>query len=484
MLVSELRAVSSEYIISEGALTERDLTEITVDSREVGPETVFFAIKGSRTDGNNFIDAALQSGAGLVIGEKELRVENYIQAKDIHKLLIELSPIFYGDPQTKMDFVGITGTNGKTTTSYMAEKIIECKKKVGVIGTIGYKFDGKTLKAPNTTPFPWTWYKLLRDMRRSGTEVVISEVSSHALDQERIEGTFFDAAVFTNFTRDHIDYHKTEEEYFSAKEKLFTKYLKKNGLAVINIDDPKGIRMLSSVPAGIEKLTFSFADKNADLYIYECEAHGLGSKISMNFRGKTLKADFAMMGRFNVANMASAILACSRYCEVEDALKILSGGLIVPGRMERVGSWGRIYIDYAHSPDALENILKTVVPAKGNGKLAVVFGAGGDRDKGKRPLMGAAACRYADLIIVTTDNPRSEEPSEIIKEIVGGISDKAKLIVIADRSEAIKKAVELVDESDILVIAGKGAEDYQIFKDKTIYFSDRDEVNRYVGELK
>jgi UDP-N-acetylmuramoyl-L-alanyl-D-glutamate--2,6-diaminopimelate ligase len=318
-------------------------------------------------------------------------------------------------------------------------------------------------------------------MRQGGVRFVVSEVSSHALDQDRIAGTQFDAAVFTNFTRDHLDYHKTEEAYFAAKRRLFDDHLRNGGLAVLNLDDPKGRELARLLDGKRPIATFSISDRSADLWVKHMTARGAGYELLLSYRGDDIAARLDLPGRFNISNLLGALLSVSPWLEPAQAVS-LAAGAVVPGRMERVGERGRIFVDYAHSPDALEKVLAAAKEFGAEGKLIVVFGAGGDRDKGKRPLMGAVAEKYADAIIVTSDNPRTEKPDAIIADIVGGIKRKKGVDVVPDRSAAIARAIRIMQEGDVVIVAGKGAEDYQIVGTEKRHFSDHEEIRRHLGE--
>lgn len=471
----------SDMTISSGFCgEENELEKITADSREVAPGSVFFCIKGLNSDGHDFINTAFEKGAALVVGEKECGMKNYIRVKSVKEALRALLPVFYGEPDKKMKMIGVTGTNGKTSTTFILENVLKEDMSCGVIGTLNYKYAGKTVPAQNTTPLNWKWYSLLDDMRKSGVEAVISEVSSHALAENRIEKTMFDVAVFTNLTRDHLDFHKTFENYYQAKKKLFTEHLKEGGTAVINIDDEAGKR-LSDELENVNQIRISEKDNSAELFIKTEEMTDHGNIVVFTIGGISKKVKIPLVGNFNVYNTAGAFAAASRIIGVEKAFERIGNSVSVPGRLEKVGKHA-VYIDYAHTPDAMENVLKTL---RGTGiyeKIIIVFGAGGDRDKGKRPLMGETACRFADKIVITDDNPRTEDPAEIIKEILAGCSKDADVTVVNDRAMAIKKAIEMKGEKDVVLIAGKGAEDYQITKSGKKFFSDRLEAEKSLGE--
>ncbi len=459
---------------------DRELVKITADSREVAPGSVFFCIKGLNSDGHDFIEAAFEKGAALVIGEKERDGKNYIRVNSVKEVLKAVLPVFYDEPDKKMKMIGVTGTNGKTSTTFILENMLQDDMCCGVIGTLNYKYAGKLIPAQNTTPLNWKWYSLLDDMRKSGVEAVISEVSSHALAENRIEKTMFDAAIFTNLTRDHLDFHKTFENYYQAKKKLFSEHLKSGGTAVINIDDEAGKR-LSEELSSVRQIRISEKDKSAELFMKIDRISDCGSEVVFTFSGLSKKVKIPLVGNFNIYNTAGAFAAAALFIGAEKAFERIENNVSVPGRLEKVGKHA-VYIDYAHTPDAMENVLVTLRKLGIYEKIIIVFGAGGDRDSGKRPIMGETACRFADKIIVTDDNPRTEDPEKIIADILAGCPEDADVTVINDRAEAIRKAVEIKGKNDVVLIAGKGAENYQITKSGKKFFSDRLEAEKSLGE--
>ena len=457
-----------------------ELKKITADSREVVPGTVFFCLKGFNSDGHDFIDAAFEKGASLVVGEKEWNAGNYIRVNSVKEVLKAVLPVFYDYPDKNMKMIGVTGTNGKTSTTFILENVLQDDMSCGVIGTLNYKYAGKLIPAQNTTPLNWKWYSLLDDMRKSGVEAVISEVSSHALQENRIEKTMFDAAIFTNLTRDHLDFHKTFENYYQAKKKLFSEHLKRGGTAIINIDDEAGKR-LSEELSDVRKIRISEKDKSAELFMKTEKITDDGSEVVFTLNGVSRKVKIPLVGNFNIYNTAGAFAAASLFIGTEKAFERIENNVSVPGRLEKVGKHA-VYIDYAHTPDAMENVLVTLRNLGIYEKIIIVFGAGGDRDSGKRPIMGETACRLADRIIVTDDNPRTEDPQKIIADILAGCPEDADVTVVNDRAEAIRKAVEIKGKNDVVLIAGKGAENYQITKSGKKFFSDRLEAEKSLGE--
>ena len=457
-----------------------ELKKITADSREVVPGTVFFCLKGFNSDGHDFIDAAFEKGASFVVGEKEWNAGNYIRVNSVKEVLKAVLPVFYDYPDKNMKMIGVTGTNGKTSTTFILENVLQDDMSCGVIGTLNYKYAGKLIPAQNTTPLNWKWYSLLDDMRKSGVEAVISEVSSHALQENRIEKTMFDAAIFTNLTRDHLDFHKTFENYYQAKKKLFSEHLKRGGTAIINIDDEAGKR-LSEELSDVRKIRISEKDKSAELFMKTEKISDDGSEVVFTLNGVSRKVKIPLVGNFNIYNTAGAFAAASLFIGTEKAFERIENNVSVPGRLEKVGKHA-VYIDYAHTPDAMENVLVTLRNLGIYEKIIIVFGAGGDRDSGKRPIMGETACRLADRIIVTDDNPRTEDPQKIIADILAGCPEDADVTVVNDRAEAIRKAVEIKGKNDVVLIAGKGAENYQITKSGKKFFSDRLEAEKSLGE--
>lgn len=476
--IDAISDVTLEAKVSDGS---RELEKITADSREVMPGSVFFCIKGANIDGHDFIETAFEKGAALVIGEKECRKENYIRVNSVKEALKAVLPAFYGEPDKKMKMIGVTGTNGKTSTTFILENVLQDDMSCGVIGTLNYKYAGKLIPAQNTTPLNWKWYSLLDDMQKSGVEAVISEVSSHALAENRIEKTKFDVAIFTNLTRDHLDFHKTFENYYQAKKKLFSEHLKRGGTAVINIDDEAGKR-LSEELSDVRQIRISEKDNSAELFIKTDKISDDGSEVFFTLGGISKKVKIPLVGNFNIYNTAGAFAAASQVIGIEKAFERIENNVSVPGRLEKVGKHA-VYIDYAHTPDAMENVLVTLRNLGIYEKIIIVFGAGGDRDSGKRPIMGETACRFADKIIVTDDNPRTEDPKKIISDILAGCPEGADVTVINDRAEAIRKAVEIKGKNDVVLIAGKGAENYQITKSGKKFFSDRFEAEKSLGEV-
>ena len=449
---------------------------ITCNSKEVKEGYVFFAIRGTKFDGHSFVKEAEKKGAYAVVVEKPVSSKiPVIIVEDTKKALGKAAHEFYGKPSEKLNVIGITGTNGKTTTTHLIEKILlEAGESTGLIGTIYYRLGEKILGKGRTTPDQITWHRTLKEFYDLGAKNVVAEVSSHALDQSRVYPTSFEAVVFTNLSQDHLDYHKTMEEYFTSKARLFREYRSK--VKIINSDDPYGKRLLKSVEGDV--ITYG---RNGDLKILDFQTDFEGSILRISFKGKEYEFRTNLIGDFQAYNLSAAVAyALWRGIEpgiIQKALKCVN----VPGRFEVVYSDKfTVIIDYAHTPDAVENVLKTARKLT-KGRLISVFGAGGNRDREKRPLMGKAAEKYSDLIILTSDNPRDENPEEIIKDILKGIENKDKVITEVDRKKAIRKAVELASEGDIIAILGKGHEDYQEIKGVKYPFSDAQVVKEILG---
>ncbi|MBO4440577.1 UDP-N-acetylmuramoyl-L-alanyl-D-glutamate--2,6-diaminopimelate ligase [bacterium] len=464
------------------ALDDAEILKITADSREASEGYAFFCVRGLKSDAHDFIDSAFANGASLVVGEKPLDLKNYVRISSVRDALNEILPGFYGCPDRKGIAIGVTGTNGKTSTTFILEHILEKSMSCGVIGTLHYKYADKLIPAENTTPVNWRWYSLLDDMRRCGTEAVISEVSSHALAENRIGATLFDAAVFTNLTRDHMDFHKTVENYYEAKKRLFTDHLVEGGTAVVNIDDEFGRRLSRELPAGVKQIRVSTEDRSAELFVGILELTAAGSRIRLDMADFSREITIPLAGRFNIYNAAGSFAAAQIFVGKDAAAERLAEGVSVPGRLERIGR-SSVFVDYAHTPDALENVLNTLNGLGVYSKIITVVGAGGDRDKGKRPLMGAISCKLSDVVILTDDNPRTEDPDTIVSEIFSGCDTSVcRVEIIRDRASAIRRAIELSDEKTAVLIAGKGAEDYQITKSGKHHFSDREEVEKVLKE--
>ncbi len=456
---------------------DKDITKIVYDSRQIEAGSLFVCIEGFKVDGHKFIDKAIQNGAIAILIEKNIieYIEGitYIKVADSRESMAYLSAVFFDYPLKKLDLIGITGTNGKTTTTYLIKNMMDnIGIGVGLIGTIKNIIGEKTLPATRTTPESLDLYSLYKKMSDAELSQVVMEVSSHALDLKRVTGMEFKIAVFTNITQDHLDYHKSIDDYLKAKCKLFEQ-IKPGGYAVINIDDPKSEQVIKASQGKI--ITYAI-ESEADLKAVDIKLSPHGATFSvkgvMNFT-----VNMKLTGLFNVYNTLSAI-GCGYALglsgeEIKQGLEKVNG---VAGRFELVdeGQDFSVIVDYAHTPDGMENVLKTALEFV-KGEIIVVFGCGGDRDKGKRPKMGKMAVKYGHYAVLTSDNPRSEEPMEIISDIEAGIQNlEIPYKIISDRKEAILYAIAKAKADDMVIIFGKGHETYQIFKDRTISFDDRE----------
>ncbi len=454
-----------------------DITAMTKDSRNVQEGSMFFAT--ARSD--SYIDDALKGGAHALVTDHETDrpFPCVIVVEDVAKTLGRMAAKFNGFPSKQMHVAGITGTNGKTTITYLIESILRCSgKKAGVIGTISYRYDGNVLKAETTTPGAIELQGLLKEMQASKVKYVAMEASSHALDQRRVEGIEFDVGIFTNLTHDHLDYHGDIEHYKAAKKLLFEDYLrhssKEKKYAILNIDDPNVREFVLRAP--IETLSYSIKGY-ADAHLIKYSEDLTGLTLDVSLMDKRISIVSPLIGTFNASNiLASTLYGVATnipYEKIKEGVEALEG---VPGRLERVKNDRNvsIFVDYAHTPDALSNVL-TLLNGLKKGKLIVVFGCGGDRDKTKRPLMGSIASNLADVAIITSDNPRSEDPAEIIADIKKGYNGNS-CKVIENRKDAIMEGVRMSGHNDVLLIAGKGHENYQIIGGNTFHFSDRETI--------
>ncbi len=458
---------------------DQDIECIAYDSRRVQKNCLFVALRGEKSDGHQFIDQAIDRGATAIVTERE---EKYVRATSVvvenaRSALADLAAAFYERPARRLKMAGVTGTNGKTTTTFLIKHI--CEKaglRCGLLGTVRYEIGERVLPAIRTTPESLEVQELLAQMVAAGCKAAAMEVSSHALAQERTRGLEWDVAVFTNLTQDHLDFHETMENYFEAKAKLFTalpeQKLKKKNIAVINADDHYGKLLINRIGKKTPVVTYGMgarADFRASNYRMEFG----GTSYQLDARGKSYLVRVPLIGRFNVANSLAALAASNNLgVSLREAILSLSKSPQVPGRLESVPAKRQfqVFVDYAHSDDALLNVLKTLRDLQPR-RLIVVFGCGGDRDRKKRPLMGKVADQNADFSIITSDNPRKENPDAIIAEVEKGFrSDRFEKI--PDRAEAIARAVALAQPRDIVLIAGKGHETYQEFADHTIPFDD------------
>lgn len=463
-----------------------DITGISYNSKTTKKGDIFVCLVGEHTDGHAFAQNAIEAGAAALLVEKKVegtKIPQVVVASTRHKIA-DIADRFYSSPSKGINLIGITGTNGKTTVTHLIQKIFEeNNQKCALIGTLGYKLssNGEYRDAKHTTPQApelQATLRMIKDVEK--IDNVVMEVSSHALDQNRVGGCRFNGAVFTNLTQDHLDYHITMDNYFKAKALLF-EHLKENDFAVINADDEYGDRFISVVPEGVRVLTYGVRQQS-DVMARNINFSLNGAEFTLVANAKEHKVNLHMNGMFSVYNVLAAVTAALAIgIDIETALKALQNVKGVAGRFEVVVKKPLVIVDYAHTPDGLENVLKSareITPE--DGKLICLFGCGGDRDATKRPKMGAIAEKLADKIVITSDNPRSEDPQTIITDIIAGLKsvNTESVIVEPDRGTAIGLLKSIANNNDVVVIAGKGHEDYQILKDKTIHFDDREEARK------
>lgn len=463
-----------------------EIGNVEYDSRNVKENGMFVCIKGYATDGHKYAEIASKNGASAIICEDSIDISSdkttIVKVKDSRKALAVIGSNYYDNPSKKMKIIGVTGTNGKTTTTFMLKTILEKEgKKVGLVGTIANYIGNKKLHTERTTPESFELQKLFAEMVGEGCEYCVMEVSSHSLALDRVYGIEFEAGIFTNITRDHLDFHKTFENYYKAKFKLFAN----SKLAVVNIDDSYGKDVVRDLKkAGRNNIVTVSIKENSEFKAYDekCESRHIAFKL--NIDNKVEDFVVGMPGEFNIYNSLGAIAAMYRLGISLDSIKEGIEDVVVAGRCEMVGRKYNlpftIIVDYAHTPDGLDNILKTARGFTKN-KLISVFGCGGDRDKVKRPQMGKIGSDLSDIAIITSDNPRTENPISIIDDVVKGIN-KDNYEVIENRKEAIRRAIELASQGDVIVIAGKGHEDYQILNTGKIHFDEREVVDEILKD--
>jgi len=453
-----------------------EIKKLSCDSRTVGAGDMFVAFRGYGQDGYKFIEEAIKKGAGVIAAESDFNAPQgviKILIKDTRTAFPVMADNFYGHPSEKLKVIGVTGTNGKTTITYIVENIIKAAgQESGVIGTINYRIKNNIIPAKNTTPGPIELQSMLSQMVNLGIHYAVMEVSSHSLDQHRMDSVRLDAAIFTNITPEHLDYHKTIESYLQAKGKIFER-LKPDGCAILNKDDDRVASIKS--PTKRKPVTYSTV-KDADVWARDIKLSIDDSRFTVMTPDGSYQINAKLIGIHNVSNMLAAIAAA--YALKIDPAAVKKGVetvACVPGRLESVdaGQPFKVLVDYAHTEDAMRNVLNLLKAVAGK-KILTVFGCGGDRDTGKRPLMGRAACEFSDHVIITSDNPRSEDPLKIILDIEKGIRGKfSNYDIVPDRYKAIEKALRLASIDDIVVIAGKGHENYQVIADKVLAFDDR-----------
>ncbi|TPE21832.1 UDP-N-acetylmuramoyl-L-alanyl-D-glutamate--2,6-diaminopimelate ligase [Clostridium perfringens] len=458
---------------------ESKVQNIRYDNRKIEQGDAFVCVKGFKVDGHSFIGDAIKKGAKTLIVQDDVSVQEditIIKVRDTRKALAIMSSNYFGNPKDKLKIIGITGTNGKTTSAFIIKSILEKSGLMtGLIGTIANYIGNKKVDAVRTTPESYELHELFKNMVDAGVEYCVMEVSSHSLELDRVYGIQFEEGIFTNLTRDHLDFHKTFENYYNAKFKLF----ERSNHSIINLDDPYGANIVKDIEEREVKTkvsTFSI-EKESDFKAFEIKSHSNGSEFKVNLESVE-EFYINIPGEYNIYNSLGCIICAHNLNIPMDKIKEGLSDVVIPGRCELVAKEKNlpysIIIDYAHTPDGLENVLTTVKAFTKN-RMISVFGCGGDRDKVKRPQMGKIGCELSDIAIITSDNPRSEEPMDIINDIVKPLNYD-NFVIEVNRKEAIRKAMNMALEGDVIVIAGKGHETYQILKDETIHFDEREVV--------
>lgn len=471
-------------VLAMTADPETEISGISYDSRRTAPGDLFVAWRGFEADGHRFIPMAAEKGAAAVLCETPPEDGTpYVQVADCRLGLALASRAFFGDPASEMTMIGLTGTNGKTTSSYLIKHMLEdrLQARVGLIGTNGIMIGEEFIHSEHTTPESYDLHRLFRQMADAGCSHVVMEVSSHSLSLQRVAGIHYDVALFTNLTQDHLDFHKTMEDYAAAKRQLF----RQCGRACVNLDDEWAAYMTADGACPV--LGFSAERNDADLAAKDIRLSATGVRFAAVCNGELALTRLAIPGMFSVHNALGVMaVGLALGLSLADCAAALESARGVKGRVESVPTDGdyAILIDYAHTPDALENVLKTLRPVT-RGRLIALFGCGGDRDRAKRPLMGAIAAANADLCVVTSDNPRTEDPEAIIREILEGMKkNKTATKVICDRVEAIHWAIDKARPGDVILLAGKGHEDYQVVGHEKRHMDEREIVAEYLEKRK
>lgn len=477
-----------EYNITKGNL-DTEITGVYYDSRKVRPGSLFICVRGFKTDGHNYIESAIANGAVAILAEEDKKVPDdvvYIVTKNTRQAMAKVASNFYDKPSKFMRVIGVTGTNGKTTTTHLIQNILHrAGFKTGILGTLYARIDDYEKEMGHTTPEALEIEEFMNLCRERGARYVVMEVSSHALDLDRVKEIDYKVAIFTNLTQDHLDYHQNMENYKNAKIKLFTMIPENEGnFVVINNDDRYAEDFIKGSRA--EVITYGI-ENGADVRGYNLDISAEGTSFMVRYKDTDFKVQMQLIGLFSVYNALAAIaFALREGIEPEVIKEALAATLSVAGRFEQVkcGQDFTVVVDYAHTPDGLENVLKTAKSLTQN-RLITVFGCGGDRDKTKRPLMGEIAARYSDFCVVTSDNPRSEDPKAIIDDIIPGLLkvEGSRYAVVVDRREAIRHAIYMAKPGDMVVIAGKGHETYQLIGDKILEFDDRKVAAEFLKEI-
>lgn len=467
--------------------TSYEIEGISYNSKKAQPNDIFICLVGEHVDGHEYAEEAAANGATIFVVERRLNADlPQIVVASTEEMIAKISALFYGYPSTKLNIIGVTGTNGKTTVTHLIQKLYEANdQKCALIGTLGHKFTSADSyhDAKHTTPQAPELQALLYNINEKCIDNVVMEVSSHSLVQHRVDYCDFNGAVLTNLTQDHLDFHITMGNYFKAKAILFAQ-LVAGDFAVINLDDKYAEAFLGVISPTVSTYTYAI-NRKADVMAKDVVFEHDGAAFTCVVQGREYKTKLAMNGMFSVYNILAALTtALALGFDIENSIRVLEKIPGVAGRFEIVVNKPAVIVDYAHTPDGLENVLKAareITPK--DGKLICIFGCGGDRDATKRPKMGEIAERLADQVIVTSDNPRSENPQQIITDILAGIKKVNDVIVETDRELAIKAAYKLANANDVVLVAGKGHEDYQILADETIHFDDREKVREiFIGE--
>ncbi|RMF26095.1 MAG: UDP-N-acetylmuramoyl-L-alanyl-D-glutamate--2,6-diaminopimelate ligase [Cyanobacteria bacterium J083] len=488
-LLSKVNEIES---LPKLSVLDTEVKGISTNSHGCQTGDIFIGIPGTRVDGGEFWQSALKNGAIAAIITPEAASKQppsqdmcVVEVKDTITACAEMAAAFYNYPSQQMQMVGVTGTNGKTTTTHLIEYfLIQANKSTALLGTLYTRWAGYSQTAVHTTPFATDLQAQLAQAVAANSQYAVMEVSSHALAQSRVKGCQFEVGVFTNLTQDHLDYHKDMEDYFAAKSLLFAPaYLK--GKAIINLDDEYGKKLIANLPRQ-QVWSYSVENSAADLYMSNLNYQSTGVRGTLHTPVGEISFNSPLVGQFNLANLLAAVGATLHLgVNLETIATKLTQFTGVPGRMERIQVSQNqdisVIVDYAHTPDSLENLLKASRPFI-SGKMICVFGCGGDRDRTKRPLMGKIAAELADLAVVTSDNPRTEDPEVIVKDILAGIPEQIKPLVIVDRAKAITTAIEMAKPGDGVLIAGKGHEDYQILGTEKIHFDDREQAREALAK--
>ena len=462
-----------------------EIEGISYNSKKTKPNDIFVCLPGEHVDGHEFAEEALLNGAAVCVVERRLNIDApQIVVSSTDEIIAKISSIFYAEPSTKLNIIGVTGTNGKTTVTHLIQKLYEAfNSKCALIGTLGHKFSSEEpyRDAKHTTPQAPELQELLYYVNEKCIDNVVMEVSSHSLVQHRVDYVDFNGAVLTNLTQDHLDFHITMENYFKAKSKLFAD-LVVGDFAVLNADDEYFEKFKKTVSPTVNLFTYGI-NNPADVIAKNIEFKNSGASFVCCIENKEYNVNLSMTGMFSVYNVLAALTtALALGLDIEKSIKVLESLPGVAGRFEVVVAKPVVIVDYAHTPDGLENVLKAardITPV--DGKLICIFGCGGDRDATKRPKMGDIAEQLADKVIITSDNPRSENPQQIITDILAGFKSTTDVIVEPDRELAIKEARKIATEKDVILVAGKGHEDYQILANETIHFDDREKVKEIFG---